>query len=386
MEVSFMVTSVNGVNAMVESEELGQSPSQSSSVPASARATVATATQNYPTKYWHMLPNGRVQCDLCPQACKLNEGQRGLCFVRMRENNQVVLTTFGRSSGFAIDPIEKKPLYHFLPGTEVYSFGTVGCNLACRFCQNWDISKAREMDRLAAFSTPEVIAATAEKYNCPSVAFTYNEPNIFMEYAVETAKECHKRNIKAVAVTNGYICPAPRAEFYSHMDAVRVDLKGFTEDFYKRLTGSSLQPVLDTLVYAKHESKAWLEIITLLIPGENDSAQEIDAMTKWVAANIGLDTPHHFTAFHPAWKLLDKPSTPLETLVRAREIAMSNGLRYVYTGNIYYPEGECTYCHNCKKVIIERAGYTLGAYNLDKDGNCKFCHTHCAGVFAGVAR
>jgi len=338
-------------------------------------------SQNYPTKYWHKLENGRIQCDLCPQACKLNEGQRGICYVRMRQNDQVVLTTYGRSSGFCVDPIEKKPLNHFLPGSTIYSFGTVGCNLLCKFCQNWDISKVREDDDLAASATPRNIAKTAKEQQCKSVAFTYNEPIIFMEYAIDVAKVCHELGVKTVAVTNGYICDEPRKEFFSYMDAVRVDLKGFTDKFYKNITSSHLQPVLDTLVYLKKHTNVWLEVICLLIPGENDSAAEIEESTKWLVENLGVDVPVHFTAFHPAWKMLDKPVTPLETLIRARDIAMKNGMRYVYTGNVYHPEGSKTFCHNCKKCVIARAGYAIAEYSLDNKGRCMFCGTQCAGVF-----
>jgi pyruvate formate lyase activating enzyme len=337
--------------------------------------------QYHPTKYWHKLTNGRVQCDLCPQACKLNEGQRGICFVRMRQKDQIVLTTYGRSSGFCIDPIEKKPLNHFSPGSTVYSFGTAGCNLSCKFCQNWDISKVREDDILAASSTPKNIAQIAKDHNCKSVAFTYNEPTIFIEYAIDVAKECRKLGIKTVAVTNGYICDEPRKEFFSYMDAANVDLKGFTEDFYKGITGSHLQPVLDTLIYLKKYTDVWFEITTLLILGENDSVSEIESSTKWLIENIGVDVPLHFTAFHPAWKMLDKPTTPLETLTRAREIAMKNGIRYVYTGNIYHPEGSKTFCHNCKKCIIDRVGYNIAEYNLSDKGDCMFCGAQCVGVF-----
>jgi len=337
--------------------------------------------ENFPTKYWHQLDDGRIQCDICPRACKLKEGQRGFCFVRAREGNQVVLTTYGLSSGLAVDPIEKKPLNHFLPGTMVYSFGTAGCNLACLFCQNWDISKSRETHILAHRAMPKDIAERAQKYGCDSVAFTYNEPTIFMEYAVDTAKECHKLGIKTVSVTNGYICDEPRKEFYSHIDAANVDLKGFTDKFYRKIIAGTLQPVLDTLYYLKHHTKVWFEITTLLIPGENDSSEEIDKSTKWVVDNLGVDIPMHFTAFHPAWKMLDKPPTPIETIKRARQIAIKNGIRYAYTGNIIDIEGSSTYCHNCKKRIIERHGYTITSYQLTNEGNCKFCNTPCAGVF-----
>jgi pyruvate formate lyase activating enzyme len=336
---------------------------------------------NYPTKYWHVLPDDKIQCDICPQACKLNEGQRGICFVRMRENNKVVLTTFGRSSGFAVDPIEKKPLNHFLPGTSVLSFGTLGCNLTCKFCQNYDISKMREMDTLSEKADPITIAKKAKALNCQSVAFTYNEPIISMEYAIETAKECRKLGIKTVAVTNGYICEEPRKEFFSYMDAANVDLKGFTESFYKKITGSSLQPVLETLQYLKQHTDVWLEITTLLIPGLNDADNELEAETKWLVDNLGTDVPIHFTAFHPAWKMMDIMPTNLDTLIRARTTAIKNGIRYAYTGNLYYPEGSNTYCHNCKNCIIAREGYNILEYHLSEMGNCTFCNTPCAGVF-----
>jgi pyruvate formate lyase activating enzyme len=336
---------------------------------------------DYPTKYWHVLPDGKVQCDVCPQACKLNEGQRGVCFVRMRENNQIVLTTFGRSSGFAVDPIEKKPLNHFLPGSSVLSFGTLGCNLTCKFCQNYDISKVRAMDTLSEKADPLAIAEKAKELNCKSVAFTYNEPIISMEYAIETAKECRKLGIKTIAVTNGYICEEPRQEFFSYMDAANVDLKGFTEDFYKKITGSSLHPILETLRYLKHQTKVWFEITTLLIPGLNDSDNELEAETKWIVDNLGVDVPIHFTAFHPAWKMMDIMPTTLDTLIRARTIAIKNGIRYAYTGNLYYPEGGNTYCHNCKNCIIAREGYNISEYHLSDIGNCTFCNTPCAGVF-----
>lgn len=338
-------------------------------------------TTHHPTKFWHQLDSGKIQCDICPHACKLEEGQRGFCFVRMRENNQIVLTSYGLSSGLCVDPIEKKPLNHFLPGTSVFSFGTAGCNLACKFCQNWDISKSREMHILAEKAMPKDVAKIAQRQGCKSVAYTYNEPTIFMEYAVDTAKECHKLGIKSVAVTNGYICDEARKEFYSHMDAANVDLKGFTDEFYKKIIGGHLQPVLDTLYYLKHHTNVWFEITTLLIPGKNDSSEEIDKSTNWIMENLGPDVPIHFTAFHPAWKMLDVPSTPLETLRRAREIAIKNGIHYAYTGNLPDVEGSSTYCHNCKNRIIERTGYGITNYQLDENGNCKFCGTKCAGVF-----
>jgi len=336
-----------------------------------------------PTKYWHTLEDGRVQCDLCPRFCRLSDGQRGLCFVRAAENGKVVLTTYGRSSGFCVDPIEKKPLNHFLPGTPILSFGTAGCNLACKFCQNWDISKSREWDRLNDAASPDLIARAAKDLGCSSVAFTYNDPVIFHEYAIDVADACRALGLKAVAVTAGYVNPEPRAEFYRHMDAANVDLKGFTEDFYYKICGAHLANVLETLEYLKKETSVWFEITTLLIPGENDSAAEIDAMTRWVMEHLGPDVPHHFSAFHPDWKMLDKERTPPETLQRARDIAIKNGLRYVYTGNIHDETGGSTYCHHCKKKLIGRDWYVLKEWHLTDTGACEFCGTPCAGVFNG---
>lgn len=333
------------------------------------------------TKYWHKLEDGRVQCDLCPRLCKLHEGQRGFCFVRACQNGQIVLTTYGRSSGFCIDPIEKKPLHHFLPGTPVLSFGTAGCNLACKFCQNWDISKSRHMDTLADMATPEMIARAAWALGCRSVAFTYNDPVIFHEYAIDVAQACHELDLKTVAVTAGYVCAEPRAEFYRYMDAANVDLKAFTERFYHSITGAHLQPVLDTLVYLKQETNVWFEVTTLLIPGENDSDQEIEQLTQWVVQHLGPDVPLHFTAFHPDWKMRDKPPTPFATLRRARRIGLKNGLRYVYTGNVHDQEGGSTYCHQCGKILIGRDWYELTAWHLTAEGACQFCGTPCAGIF-----
>ena len=338
-----------------------------------------------PTRYWHKLEDGRVQCDLCPRFCKLKEGQRGLCFVRADQGGQIVLTTYGRSSGYCVDPIEKKPLNHFLPGTPILSFGTAGCNLACKFCQNWDISKSREMDTLADEASPETIARAAERLGCRSVAYTYNDPVIFHEYAIDVARACHDRNIKSVAVTAGYVCPEPREEFYRHMDAANVDLKAFTERFYWKLTGGHLQPVLDTLKYLKRETDVWFETTTLLIPGENDSDQELEDMTRWVVDELGSDVPMHFTAFHPDWKMRDKPPTPAETLTRARDIALKNGVRYAYTGNVYDESGGSTYCHECGGKLIGRNWYVLSDWNLTEDGKCRFCGTPCAGVFEAHA-
>jgi len=334
-----------------------------------------------PTIYWHLLEDGRVQCDLCPRFCKLHEGQRGLCFVRANQNNAIVLTTYGRSSGFCVDPIEKKPLNHFLPGTPVLSFGTAGCNLACKFCQNWDISKSREMDTLMAKATPDMIANKAKELDCRSVAYTYNDPVIFHEYAIEVAQACTEQGIKNVAVTAGYVCSEPRAEFYRYMDAANVDLKAFTEDFYHKLTGSHLQPVLETLEYIKHETNVWLELTTLIIPGENDSEDEIQQMTQWVVEHLEADVPMHFSVFHPDWKMMDKPSTPPETIQKARQIALDNGVHYAYVGNMHDKADDSTWCHHCGALLIGRDWYELSEWQLTAEGCCLKCGTRCAGVF-----
>ena len=334
-----------------------------------------------PTKYWHALEDGRVQCDLCPRDCKMHEGQQGLCFVRENRGGEVVLTTYGRSSGYCVDPVEKKPLNHFLPGTPVLSFGTAGCNLACKYCQNWDMSKAREMDILADQAPPEVIAKAARELGCASVAYTYNDPVIFHEYAIDVAKACREVGVKSVAVTAGYVNEAPRREFYQYMDAANVDLKSFDESFYFKLCGGHLQPVLDTLRYIKHETDVWLEITTLIIPGHNDSDKELNDLTHWVVTELGPDVPLHFSAFHPDWKMRDVPPTPLESLTRARTIALENGVRYAYTGNVHDKAGESTYCHQCGERLIGRDWYVLSDWNLTADGCCAKCGTPCAGVF-----
>ncbi len=335
---------------------------------------------HHPGRYWRRLEDGRVVCELCPRLCKLKEGQRGLCFVRKATGEGIVLTTYGRSSGFCVDPIEKKPLNHFFPGTGVLSFGTAGCNLACKFCQNWDISKSRQMDRLADSATPAAIARAAQSLGCRSVAFTYNDPVIFLEYAVDVAAACHEAGIATVAVTAAEILPEPRREFFAHMDAANVDLKAFTEDFYQRLCGGSLEPVLDTLEFLARETDVWVELTTLIIPGENDSDEELERMSRWVVERLGPDVPMHFTAFHPDFKMLSTPATPSSTLTRARRIAMGNGVKFAYTGNVHDEGGGSTYCSQCGELLIGRDWYQLTAWNLD-DGCCPSCGTSCPGRF-----
>ncbi len=342
--------------------------------------------RDYPGRWWHMLDNGRLQCDLCPRDCRLHEGQRGACFVRQRVDDRMVLTTWGRSSGFCIDPIEKKPLNQFHPGSSVLSFGTAGCNLACKFCQNWDISKSREMDTLADAASPDAIADAALANDCRSVAFTYNDPVIFAEYAIDIADACHERGVKTVAVTAGYVHDQPRREFYAKMDAANVDLKGFTDAFYQKLCGAKLQPVLDTLAYLKHETDVWFEITTLLIPGKNDSDEEITAESKWIAHELGPDVPLHFTAFHSDYKMMDTPSTPAQTLTRARHIALAAGLHYVYTGNVHDEEGGTTFCPGCRSALIVRDWYRILDYRVTPDGRCPDCRTPVAGSYGRFER
>lgn len=335
----------------------------------------------YPARYWHALADGRLQCDLCPRDCKLHDGQRGACFVRQRSGQQMLLTTYGRSSGFCIDPIEKKPLHQFFPGSSVLSFGTAGCNLSCRFCQNWDISKSRDMDRLMDAASPQAIARTAQQHGCKSVAFTYNDPVVFAEYAIDVANACHALGVKTVAVTAGYIHAQARRDFFSVMDAANVDLKAFTEEFYWHQTGSHLQEVCETLLYLKHETNVWIELTTLLIPGHNDSDVELESLTRWVAEALGTEVPLHFSAFHPDHRMTDVPATPPATLLRARQIGLQTGLKHVYTGNIHHAQGDTTYCAGCGSLLIERDWYQMKQYRLDTQARCPDCNRVLSGHF-----
>lgn len=332
-------------------------------------------------EWWRRMDDGRVRCDLCPRGCALREGQRGFCFVRQARNGGIALTSYGRASGFCIDPIEKKPLYHFYPGTAVLSFGTAGCNLGCRFCQNWDISKARSLDRLSAWASPAAVADAAVAAGCRSVAFTYNDPVIFAEYAIDCAEAARARGLRAVAVSAGYIGPAAREAFFASMDAANIDLKAFDEDFYRKICLAELAPVLDTLRYIRHQTTVWLEVTNLLIPGHNDAPEQVARLCAWFVENLGPDVPLHFSAFHPAYRMLDVPPTPAATLIRAREQALAAGLRYVYTGNIRNPAGEATSCATCGALLIERDWYRLGCWNLDRQGRCKQCGAALPGRF-----
>lgn len=331
-------------------------------------------------KYQNNLKD-KIQCTICPRMCTFKNGQRGFCHVRQNINDKIILTAYGYNTGLAIDPIEKKPLYHFYPTSKVLSFGTVGCNLGCKFCQNWQTSKSKINPTKLNKTPPQEIARLAKNHKCKSVAFTYNEPTIFLEYAIDTAIACKEENIKTVAVTAGYINPAPRLDFFKHIDAVNVDLKAFNNNFYKRNCMATLEPVLDTIKYIKHETNTWLEITTLLIENENDSEKELHKQCEWIAENLGDCVPLHFSAFHPSYKFNEKTATQIPTLLNAIEIAKSNGLKYVYAGNISDIKSSTTYCKNCNKPVIIRDGYFLVAYDLDSSGNCKHCQTKCDGVF-----
>ncbi|MHB8873408.1 MAG: AmmeMemoRadiSam system radical SAM enzyme [Myxococcaceae bacterium] len=330
-------------------------------------------------RWWHPLSDGRIQCDLCPRDCKLHEGQRGFCFVRQRVGEVIELTTWGRSSGFCVDPIEKKPLNHFYPGSSVLSFGTAGCNLGCRFCQNWDISKAREWDRLADQASPAQIADRAVELRCRSVAFTYNDPVIFAEYAMDTADECRARGVKSVAVTAGYMREPARREFFAKMDAANIDLKAFTEGFYDKVAFGHLGPVLETLEYVAKETAVWLEVTTLLIPGLNDSEAEVERLSAWMVEHLGPDVPLHFSAFHPDYKMRELPATPVETLRRSRELARAAGLRFVYTGNVHDPAGDTTGCAGCGRPLVVRDWYEILEYRVTPEGRCPDCQTPLPG-------
>ncbi len=331
--------------------------------------------------WWHVTEKERIECLLCPRKCSLKSGDRGFCFVRENRDGQMVLSTYGKSTGFCIDPIEKKPLNHFYPGTAVLSFGTAGCNLGCKFCQNWDISKSRETERLSAIAEPQTIAQAALDLKCTSVAFTYNDPVIWAEYAIDTAKACHAIGIKTVAVTAGYVCTEAREEFFQDMDAANVDLKAFSEEFYQKITYSHLQPVLDTLVYLKRHTPVWFEVTNLVIPDANDDPGELRRMCGWILDNLGDDVPFHFTAFHPDFRMQDRPPTSPEILSLAYDIAREEGLKYVYVGNVNDVKRQSTYCHSCGQLMIERNWYQLGVYGITAEGRCQHCQTPIPGHF-----
>ncbi len=335
----------------------------------------------YEARWWQKQDDGRILCTLCPRYCKIGEGQIGFCYIRQNIDGKLYSTGYGRPTGFAIDPIEKKPLNHFYPGSTILSFGTAGCNLGCKFCQNWSISKAKLDELNALYVTPEEVISLAKKYKTPSIAYTYNDPTIFGEYVIDISRLAKEENIKNVMVTAGYIDKEARKDVYRYIDAANVDLKAFTEQFYHKITFSHLNYVLDTLLWLKNETGIWFEITTLLIPNENDSDEEIKLMTEWIVKNLGDEVPLHFTAFHPDFKMLNKSKTPSSTLEQARKIAITQGIKYCYLGNIHHEIGQSTYCHNCKEVVIKRDWHSVLKINL-KNGKCNNCGQNVAGIFA----
>ncbi len=331
-------------------------------------------------KWWEPHSSGKILCTLCPRYCTIGEDQIGFCFIRQNINGKLYSLGYGRPTGFAIDPIEKKPLNHFLPGSTILSFGTAGCNLGCKFCQNWSISKAKLNSVHSQFASPAEVINIAIKHKTPSIAFTYNDPVIFGEYVIDISKLAREQNINSVMVTAGYIDKNARKEVFEFIDAANIDLKAFSEMFYHKLTFSHLAPVLNTLIWLKNETNIWFEITTLLIPKENDSEEEIKRMSEWILKNLGEDVPLHFTAFHPDFKLTDKQATPLSTLVSARQIARQMGIKFCYLGNVHHVESQTTYCPNCKEVLIKRDWHSVTS-NCAANGLCSRCGTPLPGKF-----
>ena len=331
-------------------------------------------------RWWRPLENGKLLCYLCPRLCEIPEGKAGFCFIRKNVGGRLLSLGYGKSTGFAVDPIEKKPLNHFLPGTSVLSFGTAGCNLGCKFCQNWDISKARIDEKRSERGSPEEVVALAVRTGCVGIAYTYNDPVIWAEYAIDIARVARQAGLKNIFVTAGYITPEARPEVYRYMDAANVDLKAFTEDFYRHVTLSHLEPVKDTLIWLKRETDVWFEVTTLLIPGHNDSDREIAEECEWVVEALGPDVPLHFTAFHPDFKMVDLPNTPASTLRRAREIARRAGIRYCYVGNVHDRDGQTTGCPRCGAVLVRRDWHAILSYRL-VGNRCPECGLEIPGVF-----
>lgn len=329
-------------------------------------------------KYQKTLDNNKVQCEICPRRCKLGPNQSGFCYVRSNANGLIMLDTYGYNTGLAVDPVEKKPMYHFYPESKVLSFGTLGCNMGCQFCQNWQTTKVKSPIKQCQYAQPEPIVNTAKAYGCKSVAFTYNDPIIFFEYAIETAKLCREEKIKTIAVTSGYINPEPAKEFFKYMDGANIDLKGFSEEFYAKNCLAHLQPVLNTIKYAVKETNCFVELTTMLIDGEND--QYVEQECEWILENLGDCVPLHFSAFTPKYNFKDRQPTKFETLMKAYNTAKKMGIKYVYLGNITNMETSTTYCKNCGKPLLKRSGYDLAENNLEK-GKCKFCQTEIDGKF-----
>jgi len=330
-------------------------------------------------RWWESEANGRVHCFLCPRHCHIHSGQSGFCFIRVNEGGKLYSLGYGAPAAIQVDPIEKKPLNHFLPGTRVFSMGTAGCNMGCFFCQNWDISKSHQDQVKAKHISPEEVPMLALRYGCDSIAFTYNEPTIWGEYIIDICRAAKGYGLQTVMVTNGYITYEAFHDIYDHIDAANVDLKAFTEQFYGKITLTHLEPVLKTLEWLKNETQVWFEITNLMIPTLNDDPNETKRLAEWILSHLGPDVPLHFTAFHPDFKLQDKPRTPPETLHRAREIALKVGLHYVYEGNIFSNAAN-TYCPNCGALLIERSWHDVLDDRI-KEGACATCGTRIPGVW-----
>ena len=350
--------------------------------PITRKRALAADLSLHEAMYWRTRPDGLVACDLCPRRCVLRETERGACKVRVNFGGKLYTLVYGKPVAVHVDPVEKKPVFHFLPGTPILSIATAGCNLACRFCQNWSISQAfPERARHYNLSPAEVVDL-ARRRKAPSIAYTYTEPSIFYEYVLDTARLARKAGIRNVLVTCGYLNEKPLRELAKVTDAANVDLKGFSEDFYREYCGASLQPVLDALKVLKEEG-VLVEVTNLIIPGGNDDPKMIRAMCRWIVKELGPETPLHFSRFHPDYKMERPGPTPVATLERARRIAKEEGLKHVYVGNVHVPGGENTYCPKCGKLLIRRHGYWVRENNVIK-GRCKFCGAKIVGVFAGA--
>ncbi len=330
-------------------------------------------------RYYEKLPDKRVRCTLCPRRCVVEPGKRGFCEVRENRGGLYYTLVYSRPCTAHVDPIEKKPFFHFLPGTQAFSLATVGCNVDCMFCQNWEISQARPEEVQSIDLPPAQVARLASQYQCPTIAYTYTEPVVFTEYVLDCARAAKDRKVRSVVVSNGFINPEPLLDLCGVLDAVKIDLKAFRQKFYTEIVQGLLRPVMDTLVTLKKQ-KMWTEIVYLVVPTKNDDEGEIREMCQWVASELGKETPVHFTRFHPQYRLRNLPPTPVSTLRKAREIGFKEGLSFVYVGNVPGEEGENTFCPHCGKVVIRRVGYSIRENNLRGD-RCGSCGGTIAGVW-----
>jgi pyruvate formate lyase activating enzyme len=349
---------------------------------ATSQTALATPTEKFVHEAMHYkkLEEGRIECELCPRGCKVALKERGYCGVRENKGGTYNTLVYGRACSINVDPIEKKPLFHFLPGAQALSIATAGCNIECKFCQNWEISQFRPEQVQSFDFPPEAVVAQAAEKKIQAIAFTYTEPVVFYEYMSDTAKLAKEKGVRSVMISNGYIKEKPMSDLCKHLSAVKIDLKAFTEKFYAQTCSGHLQPVLDTLKLLKKENM-WFELVVLIIPTLNDTPGEMTEMCTWVYSELGPDVPIHFSRFHPTYKIKNLPPTPVSTLTRARDIALSAGLNYAYVGNVPAHEGESTYCPNCKRAVVGRIGYTI--LNIDiKDGKCIHCGRKIAGIWS----